>query len=101
VLLLDEPTASLDLGYRLEVEALLARLNRDRSVTMVLATHDLNLAAALCDTLVTLRDGQVLAHGATADVLTADMVRRLYDVDADVRFHDAAGHLTVVPVGRR
>ena len=49
VLLLDEPTASLDLGYQLEIAALLARLNRDRGVTMVLATHDLNLAASLCD----------------------------------------------------
>src|SRR5687767_1849201 len=47
VLLLDEPTASLDLGYQLEVASLLSRLNRDRSVTMVLATHDLNLAASL------------------------------------------------------
>lgn len=101
VLLLDEPTASLDLGYRLEVEALLARLNRERSVTMVLATHDLNLAAALCDTLVMLRDGRVLAYGPTADVLTAAMVQQLYDVDADVRFHEGAGHLTVIPVGRR
>jgi iron complex transport system ATP-binding protein len=101
VLLLDEPTASLDLGYQLEVQALLSRLNRERSVTMVLATHDLNLAAALCDRLVLLRDGRVLADGPTADVLTAEMVQRLYDVDADVRFHERAGHLTVVPVQRR
>ena len=49
VLLLDEPTASLDLGYQLEVASLLTRLNRERGVTMVLATHDLNLAAAVCD----------------------------------------------------
>ena len=48
LLLLDEPTASLDLGYQLDVQLLLARLNRDRGVTMVLSTHDLNLAAALC-----------------------------------------------------
>ena len=47
LLLLDEPTASLDLGYQLEIAALLARLNRERKVTMVLATHDLNLAASL------------------------------------------------------
>jgi iron complex transport system ATP-binding protein len=52
VLLLDEPTASLDLRYQLEVASLLSRLRRERSVTMVLATHDLNLAASLCDTLV-------------------------------------------------
>lgn len=98
VLLLDEPTASLDLGYQLDVASLLAKLNRERSVTMVLATHDLNLAASLCDTLVLLRQGRVLASGPTADVLTAPMVRQLYGVDADVRFHEGAGHLTVVPL---
>ncbi|HXD18135.1 MAG TPA: ABC transporter ATP-binding protein [Vicinamibacterales bacterium] len=100
ILLLDEPTASLDLGYQLEVAGLLARLNRDRKVTMVLATHDLNLAASLCDRLVVMREGLVLAQGPTSDVLTGAMVRRLYDVDADVQFHQRAGHLTVVPVGR-
>ena len=66
VLLLDEPTASLDLAYQLEVASLLSRLNRDRGVTMVLATHDLNLAASLCDSLVLLRAGRVLAQGADA-----------------------------------
>ncbi len=101
VLLLDEPTASLDLGYQLEVQRLLARLNRERSVTMVLAMHDLNLAAALCDSLVLLRDGVMLAHGPAREVLTAAAVARLYDVEADVRFHERAGHLTVVPLSRR
>lgn len=100
LLLLDEPTASLDLGYQLEVAALLARLNRERKVTMVLATHDLNLAAALCDRLVVMRGGSVLAQGPTRDVLTGAMVRQLYDVEADVAFHARAGHLTVVPVRR-
>ena len=100
VLLLDEPTASLDLGYQLDVASLLARLNRERGVTMVLTTHDLNLAASLCDRVVMLRGGRVLAQGETADVLTPALIRQLYDVDADVRFHDRAGHLTVVPVER-
>ena len=101
VLLLDEPTASLDLGYQLEVASLLSALNRDRKVTMVLATHDLNLAASLCDTLILLRQGRVLAHGPTADVLTAPMVHQLYGVDADVSFHERAGHVTVVALPSR
>src|SRR5688572_14309759 len=88
VLLLDEPTASLDLGYQLEVASLLSRLNRDRGVTMVLATHDLNLAASLCDSLVLLRGGRVLAHGPTREVLTPAMIAQLYDVDAEVRYHE-------------
>jgi len=98
VLLLDEPTASLDLAYQMEIASLLHRLNRDRGVSMVLATHDLNLAASLCDSLVLVRSGRVLAHGPTRDVLTATMIRQLYDVDADVRVHEASGHLTVVPI---
>lgn len=100
LLLLDEPTAALDLSYQLEVASLLTRLNRDRGVTMVLATHDLNLAASLCDRLVLVRQGRLLAQGETDSVLTADAIRRLYGVEADVRFHERAGHLTVVPVGR-
>jgi iron complex transport system ATP-binding protein len=100
VLLLDEPTASLDLGYQLEVGSLLRRLNLERSVTMVLATHDLNLAASLCDRLILMRDGRVVAQGSPRDVLTAATIRRIYDVDADVSFHAPAGHITVTPLRR-
>jgi iron complex transport system ATP-binding protein len=100
VLLLDEPTASLDMGHQLDVADLLRRLKERRRVTMVLATHDLNLAASLCDRLVLLRHGRVLADGPTADVLTSHAIRALYDVEADVQFHEQAGHLTVVPVAR-
>ncbi len=100
VLLLDEPTASLDLGYQLEIASLLATLNRDRGVTMVLATHDLNLAASICDNLVLMREGRVLVQGPPSEVLTSATVRQIYDVEADVRFHETAGHLTVTPVRR-
>ncbi len=100
ILLLDEPTASLDVGYQLEIAALLTRLNREQGVTMVLATHDLNLAASVCDTVVLVRGGRVLATGATRDVLTTPMIRQLYGVEADVQFHPQAGHLTIVPIGR-
>lgn len=100
ILLLDEPTTALDLRAQVEITALLARLVRVRRATLVISTHDLNLAAALCDRLVVLRDGRLLAEGATADLLTAPLVRRLYDVEADVRFHHLAGHLTVVPLSR-
>ncbi|HEY2908544.1 MAG TPA: ABC transporter ATP-binding protein [Vicinamibacterales bacterium] len=100
VLLLDEPTASLDLGFQLEIAALLVRLNRDRGVTMMVSTHDLNLAATLCSELVLLKSGRILAHGPTERVLNAANVRALYGVDADVTLHPQAGHLTVVPLAR-
>jgi iron complex transport system ATP-binding protein len=100
VLLLDEPTTALDLGYQFEIVALLRRLNGERGTTMIVSTHDLNLAAALCQRLVLLKDGTVIAQGDTATTLTADNIRLLYDVDADVQFHPGAGHLTVVPLAR-
>jgi len=100
ILLLDEPTASLDLGYQFDIAGLLSRINRERAVTMVVSTHDLNLAATLCTELVLLKSGRVLAHGATDRVLNADNVRALYGVDADVARHPRAGHLTVVPLAR-
>jgi iron complex transport system ATP-binding protein len=100
LLLLDEPTASLDLGHQLDVQLLLAALNRDDRVTMVLSTHDLNLAAALCRHLILLRDGRVIAQGPTEDVLTPETVRALYGVDADVHRHPIAGHLTVTALAR-
>ena len=100
MLLLDEPTAALDLGYQFEIAALLRRLNAERGTTMVVSTHDLNLAAALCQRVVLLSQGRVIAHGTTEETLTAENIRLLYDVDADVQFHSRAGHLTVVPVAR-
>ena len=100
VMLLDEPTASLDPGYQMEIASLLRRLNSERGVTMVVATHDLNLAAGLCRELVLLRRGEVVAAGPTSGVLTRENIRNLYDLDAEVHYHERAGHLTVVPIGR-
>jgi iron complex transport system ATP-binding protein len=100
LLLLDEPTASLDIGHQIEVQLLLQHLNAGQGVTMLLSTHDLNLAAALCRRLVLLKEGQVLASGPTEDVLTPAAVRALYGVEADIARHPATGHLTVVPIRR-
>jgi iron complex transport system ATP-binding protein len=100
LLLLDEPTASLDLGYQFEVATLLERLNRERGTTMVVSTHDLNLAAALCARIVLLKEGRVIAQGPTNEVLTESNIRSLYGVEADVRFHERARHLTVVPIAK-
>ena len=98
ILLLDEPTASLDLGYQLDISTLVARLNRERGLTVVVATHDLNFAAGLCRSLVLLRGGRVLAAGPTAETLNAAAIRALYDVEASVWFDQRAKRVAVVPV---
>jgi iron complex transport system ATP-binding protein len=81
-LFLDEPTASLDLRYQLEVGALLRRLREERELTIALTTHDLHFARAVCTQIVLLADGRVLAQGPPAEVLTPEIVGELYDVDA-------------------
>jgi iron complex transport system ATP-binding protein len=98
VVLLDEPTAALDLKYQIEIGSLLRELHERHGLTIVLSTHDLNFAAALCDTLVMLKEGHVLGSGAVNELLTPENVRRLYDVEADVTTHPRTGHLTVVPL---
>jgi iron complex transport system ATP-binding protein len=100
VLLLDEPTASLDLGYQLEIAALLRRLNRERHTTVLLSTHDLNFAAAVCDRVVLLKDGCVVADGPTESTLTPETIAVTYGVLADVQRHPRAGHLTVTALAR-
>ena len=91
ILLLDEPTASLDLAYQLDVAALVVRLNRERGVTIVLSTHDLNFAASVCRSLLLLREGRVLDAGPTERVLTAANIRAVYGVEADIAVARARG----------
>ena len=100
ILLLDEPTAALDLAYQLEVAALLRDLQTRIDMAIVVSTHDLNFAASVCRTIVLLKAGMVVAAGATDQVLTADNIRTVYGVDADVQRHAATGRLLVVPVAQ-
>jgi iron complex transport system ATP-binding protein len=99
-LLLDEPTASLDLGFQLEVASVVRKLAEERRIGLVLSTHDLNLAAGLCRTLVVLKAGEVIASGPTADVLTPALIRRLYGVESEISPHPRTGRLVVVPISR-
>ena len=98
VLLLDEPTAALDLKYQLGVARLLQSLHDERGLTIIVSTHDLAFAAGLCSTIVMLKRGGVMASGPSAEVLTPSRIRELYDVDVEVSRHPATGRLTVVPV---
>lgn len=84
VLFLDEPTASLDLRYQFEIERLIARLHEARGMTVILSTHDLRFASAVCSSVVLLAEGRVLAHGPTREVLTPDLVATLYEIPAEI-----------------
>ena len=96
-ILLDEPTAFLDLRHRLEIHDILARLNRERGLTVVTVSHDLNLAARYAARLIVLDRGRIAADGAPAAVLTPDLVRAVYETEAVVAPDPVTGAPCVFP----
>ena len=80
ILLLDEPTAMLDIKYQAQIIRLLRRLNRERRTTIVITFHDVNLAALSCRRLVVLKAGRVMHDGPPQTVLTEQRMADIYDV---------------------
>jgi iron complex transport system ATP-binding protein len=95
VLLLDEPTSHLDIGYQQEILDLVKRLNAAEGLTVVAVLHDLNLAAYYCSQLVMMNLGQVAACGAPAQVLTAENIGHVYRTRVLVSPHPVLGTPTV------
>ncbi|MBA2353424.1 MAG: ABC transporter ATP-binding protein [Luteitalea sp.] len=96
LLILDEPTAALDLHYQYEVAHLLRVLAHERGLTLLVTTHDLQLAWQVCDRVVLLQAGRVLADGPTRETLTPAHLRALYGVQVDRITHDD-GDVSLVP----
>ncbi|MFD2090788.1 ABC transporter ATP-binding protein [Blastococcus deserti] len=96
VLLLDEPTAALDLGHAQQVLDLVDRLRRQDGLTVVSTLHDLTLAGQYADRLALLSEGRVVAEGSPADVLTAEALSTHYGARA--RVVDGPSGPAVLPV---
>ena len=96
VLLLDEPTTSLDLGHQQRALELVEDLRRSRQLTVLAAIHDLTLAAQFCDRLVMLAHGRVVGDGEPESVLTEEAIRLHYGADVSVR-RDPGGGMVVTP----
>ncbi|QNE42626.1 ABC transporter ATP-binding protein [Frigoribacterium sp. NBH87] len=97
VLLLDEPTTFLDLAHQLEILRLVRSINRRRGTTVVMVLHDLTLAARYSDRLVVVGAGRVLADGTPWEVLTPELLREAFDLDAVVLTDPTSGAPLVVP----
>jgi iron complex transport system ATP-binding protein len=96
VLLLDEPTAALDLGHRQQVLERVDELRRQRHMAVLSAVHDLTLAAQYADRLALLDGGRITADGSAADVLTEERLTRHYGATVSI-VHDADGNVVVAP----
>jgi iron complex transport system ATP-binding protein len=97
VLLLDEPTAFLDLKHRLQIYEILRRLGVESGLAVVAVSHDLNLAARYGTRLVILDRGRVVADGDPAALVTPDLLRDVYETEAMVGRDPATGAVFVVP----
>lgn len=91
VLLLDEPTAFLDLHHQLEMLTLLRRLSLERGLTVVMVSHDLNLAAQACDRLLLLQGGRAVAIGTPEEVICPDVIRQVYGCEVLIDRHPVNG----------
>jgi len=95
LLVLDEPTAHLDLRYQVEAAALLRRLNRERGTTVLLVSHDLNLAAEVCDRLLLLNGGRAAAIGAPEAVLDEALLASVFGCAVIVDKNETTGRPVV------
>ena len=95
IVLLDEPTASLDIGHQQQALELLDALRAESGLTLVAAMHDLTLAAQYADRMVLLDDGRIVADGGPGDVLTEHLIARHYD--ASIQVVDLDGRIAIVP----
>lgn len=91
ILLLDEPSAFLDLKHQLQVFELLGRLNRGRGLTILAALHDLNLAALFFPRLIMLRNGRIFRDGAPTEVLTEKTIAEVYGIQVRIEQDPATG----------
>ena len=97
VLFLDEPTTYLDLAHSIEVLDLVNRLRRDLDRTVVMVLHDLNLAIRYSDNLVVMRDGDLFATGRPEEIITSELLKEVFELDASVIEDPVVGGPLIVP----
>ncbi|MFJ2172843.1 ABC transporter ATP-binding protein [Streptomyces sp. NPDC087851] len=100
ILLLDEPTTFLDISHQLDVLDLLTDLNRSYGSTIAVVLHDLNLACRYADHLIAMKDGRIVAEGAPADIVSAELVTEVFGMRCSVAEDPASLTPMIVPMGR-
>ncbi|MDR0722298.1 MAG: ABC transporter ATP-binding protein [Treponema sp.] len=94
LVILDEPTSHLDIKHKIEVIQILNRLSRERGMTVIMALHDIDIAAKNCQTLLLVKNGKVLAQGKPEDIIGENTIGELYDIEG-AAFDRVTGALEV------
>lgn len=96
ILLLDEPTSSLDIKHQMEVMDLLRELARSQGVSVCAIVHDLDLAMKYCDKVIMMNDGKIFSAGDSSEVITAQNIKEVYHVDAVINESHGRPHVMVI-----
>jgi iron complex transport system ATP-binding protein len=91
VILLDEPTANLDIHHQIDFLDLILTLNRERGLTIVMASHDMNIASEFCDRLILLQGGRIYKMGSPAKVITKENIEKVYGCEVCVDQNPVSG----------
>ncbi|HSB44943.1 MAG TPA: ABC transporter ATP-binding protein [Nitrospira sp.] len=91
ILLLDEPTVFLDINHQIEICSLIAQLRAERRLTVVLVSHDLNVASQYCDRVLMLKEGRLCRIGPPDETICPDILRMVYGCDVVVDAHPQTG----------
>lgn len=96
-LLLDEPLAALDIAHQLEVMALIRSLSHRLRLGVIVVIHDINLAAQYCDELIALKHGRLLKQDKPAAIMTAEVLKDIYNVEMNIITHPGNGRPVALP----
>jgi len=91
IMLLDEPTALLDIRHQMEFFDLIKSLNRDQALTVIAVTHDINLAAHFCDRIILLRAGRMFCMGSPHDVIKEANIKEVYEANVAIDENPVTG----------
>ncbi|MEW6622530.1 MAG: ABC transporter ATP-binding protein [Bacillota bacterium] len=100
IILLDEPTAHLDIQHQMELLELLQSLNKTSGLTVVAVLHDLNLAAHFSEYVVLMKDGRIFAEGEPQRVLSSENIRDVYGMEVAITDNPFTGRFNIIPLGR-
>lgn len=96
IIILDEPTSSLDLYNQLFILEIIKEMGQKENLAVIMTIHDLNLASMFCDKLLMLKSGKVFAYGKTDNVLTEENIKTVYNVQTAVSIADGCKHIRLV-----
>ena len=99
-MLLDEPTTFLDIAYQIEILDMLTDLNRKHKTTIVMVLHDINLSARYADYLFAMKKGQLVAEGTPDEIITPELMEKVYGLACDVITDPVSQSPMVLPKGR-